>query len=117
MNPRGVSHKLFQEQARGQRPSPASVGDITQIGDFGNHLFAVRLRQRQRPHWLSRSIGRLLYLFTPVVVVTHKAGDFFTQGHHARSGESGQINNRVGPVIISPRKCVGQNQSPLRVGI
>ena len=77
----------------------------------------VLVGEGQVPDLLARPLRGVLDPGDELVVVAHEARDLPSQGDHARTGQSGQVDDGIGILLGRQRQPVGQHQATLGVGV
>ena len=94
MRPAGVAHEMLEEERRRDR-SCASSPDVLDVRVPRADMIFVLLKQGELPVILTDLLAMIDDRVDQLLVVTHDAGDAWSERDNTRAGQRRQINNRI----------------------
>ena len=116
MGPRHAFGEVREELGRGggARIHPA---EVLHVGDVGVEFGPVVRAHGKLPDGLAGCVARRSDDVDQRLVGAHHAGDVGAERPHARSGQGGDVDDRVGFDLRGHDDGIGHHQTPLRIGV
>src|SRR5208283_5053702 len=102
---------VLREERRGRDGAAVAAAGVLDVSHVALDLVLVLLPQRQRPDAVTGAVGGRADFLLQHVVITEETGRDTAESDDAGAGESGEVDNGLGPAFASVDESVAEHDA------